>query len=96
VGVNRYTESTPEPTPTPLFRVDEALHAARAGALRDLRRRRDAAAVERALSAVESAARGDANLLPPILAAAESYATLGEISDRLRTVFGTHRETFST
>jgi methylmalonyl-CoA mutase N-terminal domain/subunit len=47
--------------------------------------------VARALEGVEEAARADENLVPPILAAVEAYATLGEISDRLRNVFGEHK-----
>jgi methylmalonyl-CoA mutase N-terminal domain/subunit len=92
VGVNRYTEA--EEAATPIFRVEESLQSERADRLRTLKQRRDAAAVERALSAVEAGARGDANLLPTILEAVESLATLGEISDRLRTVFDTYHESF--
>jgi methylmalonyl-CoA mutase N-terminal domain/subunit len=88
VGVNRYQvdEDPPE-----LFRPDEA---ARAEVLTDLaavRRERDAAAVECALAGLERAARGSANLMPPILAAVERYATLGEICAVLERVFGKHR-----
>jgi methylmalonyl-CoA mutase N-terminal domain/subunit len=92
VGVNRYTEA--EETSPSIFRVDESVQAERAERLRALKERRDTAAVEHALSTVEAAARGDANLLPPILEAVESLATLGEISDRLRTVFDTYHESF--
>ena len=92
VGVNRYTG--PDEAETPIFRVDESLHAERAERLRALRDRRDGVAVERALAAVETAAKGNANLMPPIVEAVESLATLGEISDRLRNVFGTFRESF--
>ena len=45
------------------------------------------------LAALERAARGSDNLMPPILDAADAYATVGEISDRLRAVFGEYRET---
>ena len=89
---NRYTES--EETTTPLFRVDESLQAERTERIRALKQRRDNATVQSALSDVETAARGDSNLLPPILAAVESLATLGEISDRLRGVFDTYHESF--
>jgi len=93
VGVNRFRAEN-EPPQTPL-RVDDRL-AARAGErLRALRAGRDGAAVGAALDAVEGAARADANLVPPILAAVERRATLGEISDRLRRVFGVHRESFA-
>ncbi len=92
VGVNRYTG--PDKAAMPIFRVDESLHAERAERLRALRDRRDGVAVERALAAVETAAKGDANLMPPIVEAVESLATLGEISDRLRKVFGEFHESF--
>ena len=51
--------------------------------------------VDGTLDRVEAAARGDGNLLPPIVEAVEAYATLGEISNRLRKVFGLHAEAFS-
>jgi methylmalonyl-CoA mutase N-terminal domain/subunit len=63
--------------------------------LAQLRSRRDGDAVDAALSRVEDAARTGANVMPPVLAAVESYATLGEIADRFRAVFGSHRETFA-
>jgi len=92
IGVNRYTDAGE--TPLPIFRIDESLRADRAERLRALRAARDAAAAGRALAAVEAAARGEANLLPPILDAVESRVTLGEITDRLRPVFGTFHESF--
>ena len=48
--------------------------------------------METSLAAVERAARGSDNLMPAILAAVEAEATLGEIADRMRAVFGTHRD----
>jgi methylmalonyl-CoA mutase N-terminal domain/subunit len=53
---------------------------------------RSQSAVADKLAALEGAARGSDNLMPPILEAAGVYATVGEISDRLRGVFGEHRE----
>jgi methylmalonyl-CoA mutase N-terminal domain/subunit len=93
VGVNRFVEE--EETKPELLRIDESVQQKRAEKLKALRARRDDAAVKKALSEIESAARGDANLMPPILAAVESHATLGEISDALRAVFGIYRETFA-
>jgi methylmalonyl-CoA mutase N-terminal domain/subunit len=93
VGVNRFT-ATDAPRP-PVLKVDASAGVARRERLEALRRRRDAGRVERALSAVEEAARGGANLMPPVLAAVEADATLGEIADRLRAVFGLHHETFA-
>lgn len=79
----------------PILKVDASAESARRERLIALRRRRDAKAVEAALSRVDEAARGDANLMPPILTAVEADATLGEIADRLRAVFGIHHETFA-
>jgi methylmalonyl-CoA mutase N-terminal domain/subunit len=93
VGVNRYTEG--ETTKPPILKIDPALERDRTERLRALRARRDPAAVERTLAGVEDAARGDSNLVPRILEAVEAEATLGEIADRMRAVFGTFRETFA-
>ena len=56
------------------------------------RRERDGGAWEACLRRLEDAARGEENLLPALVEAVGAYATGGEISDRLRTAFGTHRE----
>jgi methylmalonyl-CoA mutase N-terminal domain/subunit len=93
VGVNRFAEGD-EARPA-VLRVDEGLHAARAQALSSLRARRDGGAAEAALRRVEAAARSDENLMPAILQAVEARATLGEIADRLRAVFGVHHEAFA-
>jgi methylmalonyl-CoA mutase N-terminal domain/subunit len=93
VGVNKFVAASPV-KPSPL-RLDPSAEGARRERLAGLRRRRDAAAVAAALAKVDDAARSGANLMPPILAAVESQATLGEIADRLRAVFGTHQETFA-
>ena len=90
VGVNRF--ELPEETPYPVLRVDPALEAEQVARLRQLRSERNRAAVEAALRCIEEAARGEGNLLPPIVAAVEAYATVGEISDALRRVFGEYRE----
>jgi methylmalonyl-CoA mutase N-terminal domain/subunit len=57
-----------------------------------VRQRRDAAAWQRALDDVTAAAEGDANLVPPIVRAVDACATVGEISDAMRAVFGEHEE----
>jgi methylmalonyl-CoA mutase, N-terminal domain len=57
-----------------------------------LRASRDSGSVDARLSALEKAARSSDNLMPHILACGEAYATVGEISDRLRAVFGEYRE----
>jgi methylmalonyl-CoA mutase N-terminal domain/subunit len=90
VGVNRFQmEGGPRPD---LLRVDPTLGRAQSQKLAALRARRDSEAASAALGALEVAARGTDNLMPRILTAVESYATLGEISDVLRRVFGEQRD----
>ncbi len=89
VGVNRFVEE--EGPPPEILRVDEAEAARQVERVRRLRAERDRAAVARALAAVEEAARGSANLLPPMREALRARATLGEVSDALRRVFGEYR-----
>ncbi len=75
------------------FRMDPELERQQVDRLRDLRAvAGQAAEVDAKLGALEHAARGSDNLMPRILAACEAYATVGEISDRLRRVFGEYRE----
>jgi methylmalonyl-CoA mutase N-terminal domain/subunit len=89
VGVNRYVEN--EVAPAGVFVVDPAVERERAGRLARWRTERDGAATEAALVALGETARGDGNLVPRILDAVEAKATLGEISDRMRAVFGQYR-----
>jgi methylmalonyl-CoA mutase N-terminal domain/subunit len=89
VGVNDFVID--EPPPANLFQVDPAVGAALAERLARVRRTRDADLAARSLDAVDRAARGRDNLLPPILAAVRAQVTLGEICDTLRRVFGTHQ-----
>ncbi|HXE89582.1 MAG TPA: methylmalonyl-CoA mutase family protein [Terriglobales bacterium] len=91
VGVNRFTVE--EERSVPVQRVDEALERQQVERLRALRARRDAARWKAALAGIEAAAAGGENLMPRILEAVESYATVGEISDAMRRVFGEHKET---
>lgn len=86
VGLNKF--QTTEASPADLLRVDPAVRERQAAKLKGLRAERDAAAVERALRVLGDAAKGDANLMPPIIDAVKAYATLGEICDTLRSVFG--------
>jgi len=90
VGVNKFQQDTSDPPAT--FRLDPELEKQQIARLRDLRASRNARAVDTNLSALENAARSSDNLLPHILACAEAYATVGEISDRLRAVFGEYHE----
>jgi methylmalonyl-CoA mutase N-terminal domain/subunit len=75
-----------------VFRVDERVEPEQVERLRAVRARRDAAAVDSALAALEAAARGDDNLVTPILVAVEAYASIGEICRTLVGVFGEHRD----
>ena len=86
VGVNRFQQADEASIPT--LRIDPAVGQRQAAKLAALRDRRDNAAVTAALAALEVAARGNENLMPRILAAVEAHATLGEISDVMRHVFG--------
>jgi methylmalonyl-CoA mutase, N-terminal domain len=90
VGVNAFRAADP---PVPVMRVDPALEEAQVARVRALRASRDGTAARQAVDAVREAARGTDNLMPPILAAVKARATLGEISDALRDVFGEYRET---
>jgi methylmalonyl-CoA mutase N-terminal domain/subunit len=86
VGVNRFQQA--EEQHPAILRVDPELGRRQAAQVAALRDRRDNAVVGSALAALDKAARGTENLLPRILAAVEALATLGEISDSLRAVFG--------
>jgi methylmalonyl-CoA mutase N-terminal domain/subunit len=90
VGVNRF--QTEDRSEVPLLRIDESLEGKQVERLRALRAKRDAGRWHQSLQRVEEAARGGANLMPHIIAAVESYATVGEISDTLRRVFGEYKE----
>jgi methylmalonyl-CoA mutase, N-terminal domain len=90
IGVNKFQSA--ESKLPPILKVDAEAGRRQAQRVADLRARRDNAAVGATLAALEEAARGSANLMPRILAAVEAYATLGEISDTLRRVFGEQHE----
>jgi len=91
VGVNKFTVA--EGAPQGLLRVKEEVEVNQKLALAKVKEKREDARVEATLKALEQAARGTDNLMPFILDAVKSYATLGEIANVLRDVFGTHRET---
>jgi methylmalonyl-CoA mutase N-terminal domain/subunit len=76
----------------PTQTIDPALEPKQIERVRALRARRDAAPWKAALQGVEDAARSGENVMPRILAAVEAYATVGEISDAMRRVFGEYRE----
>ena len=86
VGVNAYADEDEDATP--IFRPNPAVVGAQLERLERVRAERDGAAVRSALAGLREAARGDANLMPPILAAVRSYATLGEMCGVLREEWG--------
>jgi methylmalonyl-CoA mutase N-terminal domain/subunit len=89
VGVNEFTG---EESPLEILRIDESVRAQQARQLRQLRSERSSEEVARQLAALRKAAQGTENMMPHIYAAVKAYATLGEICDCLREVFGTHEE----
>jgi methylmalonyl-CoA mutase N-terminal domain/subunit len=91
VGVNRF--QLEEETPVNVLRIDPALEQAQVERLRALRDRRDSPNVNGALSKLREAAQTSENLLPRILDCVEAYATVGEISNALREIWGEYRET---
>jgi methylmalonyl-CoA mutase N-terminal domain/subunit len=89
VGVNRYRSEDEEPKL--IFRVDPRLAEAQLQRLAAVRRERNPETVGRALAHLRAAAAGTDNLMPPIIEAVKSYATLGEICGVLREVFGDYQ-----
>ena len=90
VGVNDFIAEEERSIPT--LRIDAEIERSQIARLQALRAKRDSARAKSALSELERRAATTENLLPAILAAVESYATVGEISDALRRVFGEYQE----
>jgi methylmalonyl-CoA mutase N-terminal domain/subunit len=90
VGVNRF--SVEEEKPIPIQRIDESLEQKQVERLRAMRLRRDVGPWEASLRRIEAAARSGENLMPHIVAAVDAFATVGEISDAMRKVFGEYKE----
>jgi methylmalonyl-CoA mutase N-terminal domain/subunit len=90
VGVNKF--QIEENTTIPIHKVDEKIERGQIERLRALREKRDQSKAENALVKLEEAATGTENLLPKILDCVENYVTVGEISHRLRKVWGEYRE----
>jgi methylmalonyl-CoA mutase N-terminal domain/subunit len=90
VGVNRFRQEGDEPLTA--LRIDPDIERQQVERLRTMRASRNQAEVVARLGELESVARGSDNLMPKILAACEAFATVGEISDRLRNVFGEYRD----
>ena len=92
VGVNKYRDDAAAAAPPKLQRIDPEGERRQVERVRRVRAERDPAAWEAALRRLEDAAGGEENLLPALIDAVEAYATVGEISDRLRAAWGEHRE----
>jgi methylmalonyl-CoA mutase N-terminal domain/subunit len=93
VGVNEYVSVA---APIEILQIDESVARHQEERLRRVRAERSAEEVRRGVDALRRAAEGTENLMPHILAAVKAYATLGEICDALRAVFGTYQETATT
>jgi methylmalonyl-CoA mutase, N-terminal domain len=92
VGVNRF--QTDKATPMDLLRIDEAVGRGQVEKVKRVKAQRDQARVEASLQAIERAATGTENLMPLILEAVRAYASVGEICNTLRGVYGEYQETF--
>ncbi len=86
VGVNKFTQQ--EDAPSNVFRVDDSIRKMQVEKIAKLKNKRDNHVVEKTLQQLGIAARGTENLMPFIVSSVENYATLGEIADTLRDVFG--------
>ena len=91
VGVNDYKIEEKE-CPIELLRVDPGVEKKQVDSLQQLKRQRDSEKVKEVLEKLHYAAEKDVNLMPAIIDAVKAYATLGEISDALRTVYGEYKE----
>src|SRR6266850_417407 len=92
VGVNRFTDDQGGARHATIFRIDPEMERRQIERVRAVRAGRSESEWRAAVDAVESAARSGANLVPPIVAAVEKRATLGEIADAMRHVFGEHQD----
>jgi methylmalonyl-CoA mutase, N-terminal domain len=92
VGVNRFT--TGEEPEMDLLRIDESVAESQKAKLARVRSERDNQRVAECLDTIRETARGDGNLLPAILDAVRAYASVGEISNAMREVFGEYQESF--
>jgi methylmalonyl-CoA mutase N-terminal domain/subunit len=91
VGVNEYVVEN-EKIEIPILMIDPEVERVQVARVRALRTRRDNDLVKRRLESLKNAARGTDNLMPHIVEAARAHATLGEMIDVLKTVFGEYKE----
>ncbi len=92
VGVNRFAGDDTRTGDAHIFHIDPEVERRQVARVRAVRAGRSESDWRAALDAVESAARGAANLVPPVMAAVEKRATLGEIADAMRGVFGEYQD----
>jgi methylmalonyl-CoA mutase N-terminal domain/subunit len=90
VGVNEFVDADEQRIGT--LYIDESVAERQAARLADVKKRRDDAALQRSLQDLQEAARTDANTMPPLIAAVRAYATIGEMCDALRQVWGEYEE----
>jgi methylmalonyl-CoA mutase N-terminal domain/subunit len=90
VGVNDFVED--EEQPLEILYIDESVEEGQKQAVAELRRTRDGKAVTSALRSLEQACADGKNVMPPLVEAVKTYATVGEISDVMRKVFATYEE----
>jgi methylmalonyl-CoA mutase N-terminal domain/subunit len=91
VGINRYTQS--ETTATPVFELDPEIERHQIARLQAVRAGRSETEWRAALDAVDKTARDGGNLVPAIITAIEKQATVGEIADTMRRLFGEFQDT---
>jgi len=89
VGVNQFTEK--EATPTGLLRIDDSIRKIQSDKLAKLRAKRDNGKVKESLKNIKEASREEKNIMPFVIEAVENYATLGEIADSLREIYGEYQ-----
>src|SRR5213076_3288369 len=90
IGVNAFKSEQNQPIE--LLKIDDQVHQEQVDRIARVKRERNQAAVDVALGKIEAACRGTDNLMPPVLEAVKAYATLGEVSDVFRKVWGQYRE----
>lgn len=89
VGVNKYTSE--DVNKTPVFRIDDSIRQIQIDKINKLKSQRNSSEVDFLLNELKVVAQSDGNIMPSIIKAVEAYATLGEISDVLRSVFGEYK-----
>ena len=93
VGVNRFVDESADHAPIHLHKIDQEMVARQIDRTKAYKANQDRNAVDAALEEVRQVARGDANLMPPMKQALLAGATLGQVANALRDVFGEHRAT---